>query len=196
MPVRVFTEEEKLNIKEKLLSVGFPLLKEYGVIHMSVPKIAKAAEIGTGTFYRFFESKEDYLYQLIQYRRKKLIESKIPSEVINGQRTLTREEVRGFIELIADRSSSVYANMNLEDEAMLNKKLSLIPDIEHEKQVSAIFFRWIGVSGAKKDFAVLANMMKILAISSQARAELHEEGYDKTIELLIDIIMKLIYEDR
>ena len=36
-------------------------------------------------------------------------------------------------------------------------------------------------------------MMKVLAITAQAKEELHDEAYDRTIKLLIDDIMKLIY---
>lgn len=193
MPVRVFSEEEKSIIKEKLLSVGFPLLQEYGVIHMSVPKITKAADIGTGTFYRFFESKEDYIYQLILYRRQQMIKKFVPKDVKLGKRKLTKEEVRSFIELIADKNNSVYANMNLQDESHLFKTLSMQPDIEHEKEVSSVLMDWIGVPMEKVDFALLANLMKVLALTSQAREELHDSAYDKTIELLIDNIMTLIY---
>ena len=97
MPVRVFKEEEKSQIREKLLSVGFPMLKEYGLIHMSIPKIAKAAEIGTGTFYHFFKSKEEYIYELITYRRKILLSNVITDDVKNGKRKLSKSEVRQLI---------------------------------------------------------------------------------------------------
>ena len=205
MPIRVFSEEEKDVIKEKLLSVGFPLLQEFGVIHMSVPKITKAAEIGTGTFYRFFESKEEYIYQLIHYKRQQLIRNFIPKEVINGERKLSMDEVRSFIELIVDKENSIYANMSLQDEAELFKymskktnsesdnKLVTAPNIEHEKQVSDVFLKWIDVPPEGIDFALLANMMKVLAITAQAKEELHVAAYDRTIKLLIDDIMELIY---
>ena len=210
MPIRVFSEEEKNVIKEKLLSVGFSLLQEFGVIHMSVSKITKAAEIGTGTFYRFFESKEDYIYQLIQYKRQQLIQDFIPKEVIKGERKLSLDEVRSFIELIVDKDKSVYANMSLQDEAELFKYMSKkandesdnesikVSKIEHEKQVSGVLLKWINVPSERLDFALFANMLKVLAITAQAKEELHAVAYDRTITLLIDDIMKLIYgnEDR
>ena len=33
MPVRVFTKEEKEELRSKMLEAGFPLLKEYGMTH-------------------------------------------------------------------------------------------------------------------------------------------------------------------
>lgn len=57
MPVRVFDKDEKESLRTKMLDAGFPLIKEYGVIHTSVARIAKAAGIGTSTFYNFWQNK-------------------------------------------------------------------------------------------------------------------------------------------
>lgn len=195
MPVRVFKEEEKLQIREKLLSVGFPLLKEYGMIHMSIPKIAKAAKIGTGTFYRFFKSKEEYIYQLIVYRREILLSEIITEEVKNGKRKLTKEEVRHVIELIVDKDKSVYANLSLSDEAKLFEYIEeFSPDIKEEKNIAGELLGYIDTPKKEIDFPVLFNMVKVLAITSQAENELHPEGYEGTISLIIDTILKEIYE--
>ena len=91
MPARVFREEEKREIKKKLLDIGFPMLKEYGLVHMSIPKIAKEAGIGTGTFYRFFQSKEEYIYQLIQYRREILLSEVVTEDIKCGKRKLSKD---------------------------------------------------------------------------------------------------------
>ena len=54
MPVRVFSEEEKKEIKEKMFTQGMELIKEYGLTHTSVSKITERAGIGKSTFYNFF----------------------------------------------------------------------------------------------------------------------------------------------
>lgn len=43
MAKRVFTEEERVEYREKMLAAGFDLLKQYGMTHMSVAKITEAA---------------------------------------------------------------------------------------------------------------------------------------------------------
>ena len=74
MAKRVFTEEERAEYREKMLDAGFDLLKKYGMTHMSVAKITEAAGIGVSTFYNFFASKEEYVYEVLQYRRRKIPE--------------------------------------------------------------------------------------------------------------------------
>ena len=66
MAKRVFTEEERVEYREKMLDAGFDLLKQYGMTHMSVAKITEAAGIGVSTFYNFFSSKEEYVYEVLQ----------------------------------------------------------------------------------------------------------------------------------
>lgn len=194
MPVRVFKEDEKLEIKEKMLSVGFPLLQEYGVTHMSIPKIAKAAGIGTGTFYHFFKSKEDYIYQLIQYKRKLFYDELIPEDIKTRKRKLTKGEIRNFLELIADRKKSVYANMTLSDEANLLKYLKNDgPDLEKETRVADGILQYVEGVRSNIDYAMLANQAKVLAFTAQARTELHAEGYDRTIAWIVDSMMELIF---
>lgn len=194
MPVRVFNEDEKIEIKEKLLSVGFPMLKEYGMIHMSIPKISDAAGIGTGTFYRFFKSKEEYIYELILRQRKILMREYIPAEVIAGQRKLSRDEVRRFVELIVDKDKSVYANLGLSDsEKIFLSVENLTPSVTREKEVSAALLNYIDNQRDDMDFPLLANLFKVLAITSQARNELHEEAYAKTINKIIDMIIEELF---
>ena len=144
MPVRVFSEENKIEIREKLLKVGFPLLKEYGLTHMSIPKIAKAAGIGTGTFYHFFKSKEDYIYELITYRRKILLSKVITDEVKAGQKKLSPSEVRQLIGLLVDKNKSLYSNLKLDEEAKLFQRIKAFsPNLEHEKAVAGQILAYV-----------------------------------------------------
>lgn len=194
MPVRVFKEEEKEEIRERLLDAGFPLLKEHGLIHMSIPKIASAAGIGTGTFYRFFKSKEEYLCQMILRRRKRLLDEVITKEVRDGKRKLSREEVRQLLWKMVDREKSVYANLDLAEEAeLLEYMKGFMPDLEREKQAAGEILRFIEKPKEEIDFPVLANLMKVLVLASQARTELHKEGYERTVSILIDAVLREIY---
>lgn len=194
MPKRVFSEDEKTMIKEKLLSVGFPMLKEYGMIHMSIPKIAGEAGIGTGTFYRFFPSKEEYIYQMILQQRKIMIREVLPEVKASGNGRLGREEVRKLLYLLIDKEKSVYANLSLSDEEKLFGALKEFnPDIERERNASNAIFSLIDNPKEQIDFSLIFNMVKVLTITSQAKAEMHKEGYERTIERLINIILDEIF---
>ena len=66
-----FTVEQQDSIRVQLFEAGIHLLKEVGVQRMTVSKLTKAAGIAKGSFYNFFESKEDFLLKLCQYAEVK-----------------------------------------------------------------------------------------------------------------------------
>lgn len=194
MPGRAFSDTEKAEIRQKLLDVGFPMLKENGLTHMSIPKIASAAGIGTGTFYKFFDSKEVYVYEMIKYRRKLLLGEVITEDIINGKKKLSRTDVKRIIELIVDKEKSVYANLTLKDEAKLFEKIEAFsPDLNHEAEIVNHLVEYIDEPKAEIDVALLTNLVKVLAITSQTKEELHEQGYHRTIDFLIESILGLIF---
>ena len=68
MPERVFTNEQRDELRTAMLEAGFPLIKEFGVTHTTISKITNAAGIAKGTFYHFWKNKEEYLVELIRSR--------------------------------------------------------------------------------------------------------------------------------
>ena len=59
MPKRIFTGNEKEQLRLTMLEAGFPLIKEYGMTHTTISKITEAADIAKGTFYHFWKNKEE-----------------------------------------------------------------------------------------------------------------------------------------
>lgn len=52
-----FTQEQRQMIQEKLIAVGYDLIREVGLKKMKVSMIAERADIATGTFYHFLTPK-------------------------------------------------------------------------------------------------------------------------------------------
>ncbi|MCR4749927.1 MAG: TetR/AcrR family transcriptional regulator [Lachnospiraceae bacterium] len=119
MPTRVFTEEEKSQIKLIMLEAGFPLLKKYGMTHTTISKITEAAGIAKGTFYHFWKNKEEYMADLILYHRQKMIPVLISEDVLKGKRKLGEEDARKYLHAVVDEEISIYPHLTLEDEAKL-----------------------------------------------------------------------------
>jgi AcrR family transcriptional regulator len=63
---KAFTEHEKELIGKRLLEQGYKLFSAYGLKKTNVEEIAKAAGISKGAFYRFYESKEALLMDVIE----------------------------------------------------------------------------------------------------------------------------------
>lgn len=67
-----FTEEQREQIREKLLGIGYDMIREIGLKRMKVSMIAERADIATGTFYHFFDSKESFVKALIQEQDREM----------------------------------------------------------------------------------------------------------------------------
>lgn len=195
MPVRVFKEEEKEQLRKKMLEAGFPLLKEYGMTHTSVSKITDAAGIGTSTFYNFFKNKEEYMTALIGYHRQKIMPQLIPPDVLAGKRKLGRAEAKKFLLAMTDGEISIYAHMTLEDEAKIWKgTTAFIPDLEKESGIARGLLAYLEGVKENINLGLVANLTKILVLTAEAREELHEVAYEATLDAIAEMILNLICE--
>ena len=195
MPTRVFTEEEKSQIKFIMLEAGFPLLKKYGMTHTTISKITEAAGIAKGTFYHFWKNKEEYMADLILYHRQKMIPVLISEDVLKGKRKLGEEDARKYLHAVVDEEISIYPHLTLEDEAKLFKNTDTFePDIEKESAITRELLQHLENVRKDVNLPLIANMTKLLVIASESREELHEAVYKETIDTLVDTILNLIFE--
>ena len=195
MPDRVFTSEQRDELRLVMLEAGFPLIKEFGVTHTTITKITEAAGIAKGTFYHFWKNKEEYLADLIKYHRQKMIPKLIPEDVLTGKRKLGREDARVYFRHLVDKDMSIYAHMTLEDESnLIHKTSDFDPDEEKESSIAINLLSMLEGVRTDVDFLLLANMTKILVLTAEAKEELHESAYEKTIDTLIEGILDLIFE--
>ncbi|MCR5768513.1 MAG: TetR/AcrR family transcriptional regulator [Lachnospiraceae bacterium] len=195
MPDRVFTDEQRNELRTIMLEAGFPLIKEYGVTHTTISKITEAAGIAKGTFYHFWKNKEEYLAELIRYHRKKMLPLLISEDVLAGKRKLGREDARIYFRHLVDKEKSIYAHMTLEDESKLMQKTSdFVPDEEKESSIAVRLLSMLDGVRTDVDMLLLANMTKILVLTAEAKDELHESAYERTIDAIIDGILDLIFE--
>ena len=195
MPVRVFSQQEKEELRIKMLDAGFPLLKEYGMTHTSISKITKAASIGVSTFYNFWKTKEEYMTELIQYRRKKMLPVLIDKDILIGKRKVRRDEAKKFFLKLVDEDVSIYAHMTLEDEYKLTKSSdTFAPDLTKETVIIKELTGYLEHPRKNPDIALIANLTKLLAITAESRNLLHEKGFEETLDVIVEKILDLLFE--
>jgi hypothetical protein len=115
--------------------------------------------------------------------------------VLKGKRKLGREEVRSYLRAMVDKEISIYPYMTIADEARLMEKTNdFNPDEKKESAIAAGLLGYLQNVKKDVDLLLLANMVKVLVLTSEARDELHESTYEKTIDVLIDSILDQIFE--
>lgn len=193
MAKRVFTVEERAEYREKMLEAGFDLLKQYGMTHMSVAKITGAAGIGVSTFYNFFSSKEEYVYEVMEYRKKKIPE--FMKIALNGKDKMGPAEARMYLKMMIDDQYSVYPSLTPEDEQRLLNMLPehARPDLKQETEIGNRFFQMMEGIRPDVNIALVANLIKIYVLAAEGRDILHPVSYEETMERMRDVILYEIF---
>ena len=193
MAKRVLTEAERTEYREKMLAAGFDLLKQYGMTHMSVAKITEAAGIGVSTFYNFFPSKEAYVYEVLQYRRKMIPE--LIKMALNGKEKAGPAEARTYLKFMIDENYSVFPSLSPEDEQRLLEMIpeKAKPDLQRETEISTIFFQQMEGIRPDINIGVVTNLIKIYVLGAEERNILHDAAYEETMERMRDLILYEIY---
>lgn len=93
MPI-AFTEEEMTKLRHELILAGIRLSRELGLQRMSVEKITSAVEIAKGSFYIFFDSKEDFILEIADYANRET--EKMLLAALNGRRQMSAHEFISF----------------------------------------------------------------------------------------------------
>lgn len=65
--VSITGSEFSMNKKEKIIEIAADLIHEYGYNNIGINKMLEEAQIPKGSFYYYFESKEDLALQVIDY---------------------------------------------------------------------------------------------------------------------------------
>ena len=176
-----------------MLAAGFDLLKQYGMTHMSVAKITEAAGIGVSTFYNFFPSKEAYVYEVLQYRRKMIPE--LIKMALDGKEKAGPAETRNYLKIMIDEDYSIFPSLSPEDEQRLLEMIpeKAKPDLQRETEISTMFFQQMEGIRPDINIGVVTNLIKIYVLGAEGRELLHDAAYEETMERMRDVIIYEIF---
>ena len=190
---QIFDKIGRDKIRTQLLDTGFELIKQYGMKKTSVSQIAKKAGIATGTFYNFFPSKEEFIYQLVVYKRESV---KAAFEELTAGGKADRERFRQYLCRIYLEDNDVFQYLSDEEIDILRSrwKEEYWKNERNDEQTS----KWVleCLSGLKADvnWKVFANFTKSISLIRHGKDKLYAEEYETTIEMFIDAIIDHLFE--
>lgn len=71
---KTFGEQERELIRQSMLNVGSQLLRKKGIRQVSVEDLTKGANIAKGSFYSFYNSREELFWDIIKMEENLLLE--------------------------------------------------------------------------------------------------------------------------
>ncbi|MDQ0338022.1 AcrR family transcriptional regulator [Caldalkalibacillus uzonensis] len=191
---RKFTESEKEVIRTKLIEHGKKLFSQYGLKKTSIAELAAAAGIAQGSFYKFFQSKEELYFAIVEQEEAAIHEALLKHNHV--LQNLTKEGLKQFLtDAIALIESNPFFQHMFEEDVVGHLVRKLPPETinEHLNKDAHLFLPLIKQWQADKrivdlDPQLVLSIFRALILLTGQKRLIGEDLYEQTMDLLITFI--------
>lgn len=187
-----FTKEEKVILIEKFYKQGYILLKKFGYKKLKIVDIASSVGIGTGTFYNFFKSKDEFIIWLIKKRKDETVEQflSLSKEYPDGI------PISAFEQFLFDTISynNIYRCLTQDDYNILQEKYALLDSRNEKIEENAKFMmNKLATTKSIDDFFLFSEAYTIIIIGTSDLNKLNSNLTNTVIKTLIHSACQLLY---
>ena len=187
-----FTKEEKVILMEKFYKQGYILLKKFGYKKLKIVDIASSVGIGTGTFYNFFKSKDEFIIWLIKKRKDETVEQflSLSKEYPDGI------PISAFEQFLFDTISynNIYRCLTQDDYNILQKKYALLDNRNEKIEENAKFMmNKLATTKSIDDFFLFSEAYTIIIIGTSDLNKLNSKLTNTVLKTLIHSACQLLY---
>lgn len=199
-----FSEQEKELIKEKLKQKGVELFGTFGIKKTNIEDITKASGIGRGTFYQFYDSKEEFFMELLDEAEQKIKSELI--EIIKSSSGSPSDSLKFFLKTylhsITEKNAILKIVINNSDEfESLIRKLPVEKLNIHTKNDQKLVVEFIKSFNDKNinilyEPDVFNGILRSIVLMSLHKSVIGEAIFGIIIDIIIDGISKSIIQER
>ncbi len=192
---RAFNERERNIIKERIRKAAASLMIRNGVRHTTIDAIVKSAMIPKGTFYLFYDTKEELLFEVLESEHEKMEKaifeqiSKVNPSSINPDSAT--ELIYSFYKMVDEHP--LLATISREDVTLISQRLPeerISKHLEEDRNMSAKLMRFLPL----KDGITVETVSSSLHAIYFTMLHLKETADDKSEELLKLIIRGIMIQ--
>ena len=194
---RTLTEQEKCRICDRLLEKGKEIVMSQGIKRASVDDIAKAVGMAKGSFYLHFESKEKFLYALVEKIHRQVFtqaEQMIKDSFSNGANL--RESARTFLKNLFYMPEMAFFTKNERDIEEVFFGFMGDEEIRTFKQMEVELFekmlKLAGADTARVKPGVVHNYIHTLYLMMSSDL-MTADDLPETVELITDSLISYIF---
>ena len=187
-----FTQEQKDEIQEKLIEAGFELSTSIGFKKMTVATVAKSAGVAVGSFYIFFDSKENFVLALIKEAEKEA-ELKMAT-VFEKDGTIPLKKFLSVFRENFRPETNFLLKISLDDWVWLKSHLTDTTYFNTSSDRQKIEYLLPRIKGVREDIdpGVVVNFIKSIYALYQNRETLFEESLETNVDLIFDSIYRYL----
>ena len=191
---KIFSEENREDIKLELLDKGFERLKNAGLRSVNIDELTDEACIAKGTFYNLFKSKSEFMYHMMIHERNRAKVKLISYLDTNGK--LTRESLREYLLWLSEEDPNVFSYLTEAEKKRLvsSWKEQYIEDPDNDRKTMQMLISLLESPAADPNWKLACNYMKLVAVSLAERKVFIPEEYNDMIRSLVDKITDLLCE--
>lgn len=186
---RIFSEEDRSIIKNKMISEGIAQLATKSYKSISLDEITASVGIAKGTFYNFFSSKEHFFYEVMQQIKE---DNRVELYALIEQGCPSKERVYACLSNRYLNKKTVYHYFTLDEMKLILRR---IPEGDYKNdstQFAEILLEKMGIQ--KKNVSeVVVNLFHVLAMTASNRNLLESKAYEETISVLCHALTDYIY---
>lgn len=189
---KVFTDENRNEIRVKLLDKGFNMLKKGGLNAVNIDKLTGSTYIAKGTFYNLFESKSEFMYHMMLHERKRA-KDKLFS-YLNASGKLTRDSLRDYLKWLSAENPNVFAFLTDAEKKRLLAAWSdkYIEDEDNDNDTMHMLISLLESPAEDPDWMLACNYMKLIAVSLATKNVFIKENFQDMIDSLITHITEIL----
>ena len=183
-----FTKEQQEKIREQLFHEGIRLFRKHGVQRATVSKLTAACGIAKGSFYSFYDSKEEFIIALAKWADENT--EKMLAEKLGGRKQMSAHE---FFEFFREYLYSEYDLMNgltAEDFYWLKTHMTNAGFFNTADQLESLKI-WLSlISDIREgiDCGTVVNLIKSIYAMREHRDTMVEESLDNSIEMVLRLL--------
>lgn len=187
-----FTQEQKDEIQGKLIEAGFELSTSIGFKKMTVATVAKSAGVAVGSFYIFFDSKENFVLALIKEAEKEA-ELRMAT-VFEKDGTIPLKKFLSVFRENFRPETNFLLKISLDDWVWLKSHLTDTTYFNTSSDRQKIEYLLPRIKGVREDIdpGVVVNFIKSIYALYQNRETLFEESLETNVDLIFDSIYRYL----
>ncbi|WP_088831785.1 TetR/AcrR family transcriptional regulator [Paenibacillus tyrfis] len=188
-----FRKEEKEAIRECLLSKGKELFVQYGLKKTSLDDIVAACGIAKGSFYSFFDTKEELYFEIA--KREESFKDRLLADMLSSElppKVLLHELFRTSFETI-DANPFLQRVFRQDEWEQLVRKLPQETMQQHAEEdtraTQQLFEKWQSQGAMLPlEHEVVSGLLRAVVFVSLHKAELGDV-YERVVELMIRFVV-------
>ena len=192
---RKHTEEEINTQKEFMYERTVTLITQKPVTTITIEDILDAVWMAKGSFYRYYKSKEEFLYEVIKKNEKFFFERMV--DLMRDSSMSQETVVEGISTILMDKKSLFLYLQPNDTDYLLRKLPQEYRRLEEEKAMNNFisFCEAMRIKPSEEFFGALTYLMLALQAIVTSPGNLGESGKKRAVTIMARSIYKLLSEE-